>query len=651
MKIRNYILAAALFIFFNFTLKGQADFTTVTRLSFYSFEKQATILVHVPGSLKYSDVSIAISADESILCTWKGIPGKNILKFSFDITDTARQKTIKTEITAINGYRYISECLLTRLAHKPNEVKTDRLTGGLVVNGRPFFPFGFYCYSPVYPTLPEEEVVKGFNMISPYQRILPGNLDERRSYMDRCAALGMKVHYNLLSVSGGGGVGSKIDSLSPAQKKELLINEIKTFMDHPALLAWYIADEPTGNHVSPEFIEETYKLVRSIDPWHPVSVVFMAPFRSARDYARGTDIAMADPYPVPERPVSVVGDVTSLLSNEFEGEKPVWIVPQAFGGGELWEREPTSQELRSMTWQAIAKGARGIQFFIKSGLSSFPKSTTAWNECGRMAIEASVLTPWLLSDEETIQVRSGSKDIVVMSAVHDGQLVIIAVNRENRPEQVMLNAATGFTGRAAVMFENREVAVYNGSISDIIQPFGTLIYNIRLHKQEERVTEWKGNLIKDPGFESMTSPGIPTACYISSGGDRGATFFLDSREHAEGNYSLRLQTPSAGKSIAVKFFPVTVKTGHSYLVSLWAKTDPELRIKQDENDPHFAELRLGSFTKARFEPGSEWKQFIGIFKVPGDTIAQKKTNLVLTMPGQGTGWFDMIQMIEDPLIK
>ena len=97
------------------------------------------------------------------------------------------------------------------LNYKPNEVKTDRLTGGLIVNRRQFFPFGFYCYSPVYPTLPEEEVVKGFNMISPYQKIMPETLNERKAYMDRCAGLGMKVHYNLLSVSGGGGVGSKIE--------------------------------------------------------------------------------------------------------------------------------------------------------------------------------------------------------------------------------------------------------------------------------------------------------------------------------------------------------------------------------------------------------------------------------------------------------
>ena len=89
----------------------------------------------------------------------------------------------------------------------------------MIVNRRQFFPFGFYCYSPVSPTLPEEEIVKGFNMISPYQTILPETLKERKAYMDRCAELGMKVHYNLLSLSGGGGVDSKIGGPECRRKK------------------------------------------------------------------------------------------------------------------------------------------------------------------------------------------------------------------------------------------------------------------------------------------------------------------------------------------------------------------------------------------------------------------------------------------------
>ena len=148
---------------------------------------------------------------------------------------------------------------LVKLSPKANAVKIDRFTGGLLVNDLPFFPFGFYCYSPVQATLPEEEVVKGFNMISPYQRIAANTRDERRAYLDRAAELGMKVHFNLLSVSGGGGVGSSRDNTSSqSQKEKLLKEEIEAFMDHPALLAWYISDEPTGHGAEPDSLAQVY---------------------------------------------------------------------------------------------------------------------------------------------------------------------------------------------------------------------------------------------------------------------------------------------------------------------------------------------------------------------------------------------------------
>ena len=46
----------------------------------------------------------------------------------------------------------------------------------------------------------------------------------------------------------------RLKDLSDEEKRERLIDEIKTFRDHPALLAWYIADEPTGNKISPETV-------------------------------------------------------------------------------------------------------------------------------------------------------------------------------------------------------------------------------------------------------------------------------------------------------------------------------------------------------------------------------------------------------------
>jgi hypothetical protein len=638
------------------------SFRIYTRLSFYSFETNGEFLLHIPPVLSQNHLSINIYAGEKSLVTWSGIPEKNILRLPFTICFTQSVYRIDSRIgiTTGRGVIYQATTTLVILSYKPNEVKTDRLSGGLIVNRRQFFPFGFYCYSPVYPTLPEEEVVRGFNMISPYQKLLPETLQERKAYMDRCAQLGMKVHYNLLSVSGGGGVGSKMEGFTDAQKRELLIREIKTFMDHPALLAWYISDEPTGNKISPETLEDIYKVVKETDPWHPVSIVFMAPFLSSKKFKDAVDIVMADPYPIPDLPASMVGEVAGNLKKTFHGEKPVWIVPQAFGGGEWWGREPSIQEIRSMTYQSVINGATGIQYFVRHGLNSFPKSVSTWSECGRMALEIAEITPWLLSDEEANPAESFSKNITVTSKLHNGQLIILAVNKINEPQSAEIRIDGIGNTRAKVIFENRSVSINYGIISDIFPAFGSQVYLLDLNKSKEKIVPYTKNLITDPGFENISSTGIPAACYARPGGDRGATYFLDSREHFEGSHSLRIITPKANNSITLRFFPVTVTSGNSYLISVWAKADPEQRqsepISPEKSatakrvkEPQFVEISLGEFGKARFVPGSEWKQFVTFVTITTDTIPSFKANIILKMPGQGVAWFDMLQVIEDPL--
>ena len=664
MRIFKEYLLISILGFLPFMLSSQSvdstSFSIFSRQSFYTWEKEGEFLLHVPPVLIKKHLSVILKIGGETAASWNGIPDRNILRLPFFINQTPSVYKVEAtiNISAISKIIYLTKTDLIVLLYKSNEVKTDRLTGGLIVNKLPFFPFGFYCYSPVYPSLPEEEVVKGFNVISPYQKINKETLDERKAYMDRSAELGMKVHYNLLSVSGGGGVGSKIEGLTDKEKRERLIAEIKTFRDHPALLGWYISDEPNGTNVTPEQLEEIYRTIKENDPWHPVSIVFMSPFIAAKRYSDALDVVMADPYPIPDHPVSMPGDVADQLRTEFKGKRPSWIVPQAFGGGELWSREPTIQEIRSMTWQSIINGATGIQYFVRQGLNYFPKSSAMWSECGRMATEVAELTPWLLSDEMTLPVQSYSKNVIVSSRVHNGQLVIMAVNRINEPVSTSFRITGFYNGSARVLFENRFISVRSGVLSDQIAPFGSQVYLVNIKPDSKASEASNTNLIKDPGFEDLSSPGLPSACYARPGGDRGATYFLDTRDFLEGSHSLRIITPEENKGLAIRFFPIRVKAGSSYTISLWAKSDPEQRFSFVTNQeisrlyvktekPQYVEILLGEFGKARFIPDKEWREYVTFVTIPNDTLALFKTNLILKMPGKGVAWFDVVKVIED----
>jgi hypothetical protein len=265
-----------------------------------------------------------------------------------------------------------------------------------------------------------------------------------------------------------------------------------------------------------------------------------------------------------------------------------------------------------------------------------------------MALEIAEITPWLLSDEKPLIVTTSSGNVIISSALHKEQLLIIAVNKVNSPQKVDINISGSTLSTAKVLFENRSVPVYSGGFSDYLPAFGSQVYLINTRSIKQVIKPYKDNLIKDPGFEDISSVGVPASCYAWNEGDRGATYFLDSREHFEGNHSLRLITPQENKGIRLRFFPINIEKGRSYMLTIWAKTEPGLNGKKDA--PYF-ELGLGEFGKTRFYPGDEWQQFVTSVTIPADTIPSPRANTILRMPGKGTVWFDMIQVFKAIEIK
>jgi len=217
----------------------------------------------------------------------------------------------------------------------------------------------------------------------------------------------------------------------------------------------------------------------------------------------------------------------------------------------------------------------------------------------------------------------------------------------------------GFSsGKARLIFENRTISVAAGQIRDYISPYGSQVYLLDLRQRINAIAGSPENLLKDPGFEDISNPGVPAACYARPGGDRGATYFLDTREHHEGNHSVRLSTPGDGKGIALRLFPFRVKAGSSYAISVWAKSDPEqrlsdvtnqdsLRLYTGNHNPHYVEIELGVFGKSRFVPDQEWRRYMTFITIPSDTLKSFRTNLILKMPGQGVAWIDDMKVFEE----
>ena len=530
---------------------------------------------------------------------------------------------------------------LSRLPAKSNAVQIDLLTGGLIADGLPFFPFGFYC-TPV-DDLPEREIVHGFNMIGPYQSNLPASRAERKAYMDRCAQLGMRVQYAVNSLIGSGHNGARGLDMSDADKLALLREEVIAFRDHPALLSWYINDEPDGQGRPPAILEAAYKTIHELDPYHPISVVFMMPSK-AGDFRRTMDIAMTDPYPIPGPADKVIDDLSAYV-NAYRYEKSVWLVPQAFGGQEMWAREPTAQEIRLMTYMGLIGGAKGIQYYVHAAGNLNPQSVSAWSACSDLAVETAQMSSFLLSADPAPAVHCDDKKILTRVFRYKDNLLVVAANNENRPKPMQLSLDTALSLPAECWFENRSVPMENGRIQDLIGGYGTRVYLIRSGVPADSTLLLPGNLTLNPSFEKIVSPGLPigsnTTHTSRQKADPGATFFADPRQSLEGMFSLRLITPVDSGGDRIKLVPFVVNKGNSYTVSVWARARqqdkmPVLRLAIDAVGETHAYILTDS-----------WEKYSFSFTAPASSTSAILSFDLIT---RGTAWLDLLQVSPDPVI-
>lgn len=617
--------------------EAAASLQVFSKYNYYTSEDSATLVV-ASSELPSGSTTVRIATGDRVLIDGAAVEQLHqrikLPLADFPLGDSQLVVEVATEGQA----PLVDTVAISRLEPKSNEVKIDVETGGLIVNELPFFPYGFY--SGTVADLPDQEVVHGFNLIGPYQGNLPEGFAERKAYMDRCAELGMKVQYGVNSLIGSGHNGARGLDRTEEEKFELLKSEVLAFRDHPALLSWYINDEPDGQGRPSELMEKTYRFIRELDPYHPVSIVFMMPAKVGQ-FRNSMDIAMTDPYPIP-RSVTGVSDYVDQIGATFHFEKSLWLVPQAFGGSEMWPREPSAKELRVMTYLGLLHGARGIQYFMRTVEKTTPQSVSMWNVCRDMAQEVAEMTPFLLSDSLVATVKTNDPEVEARCFSYKNEKLVVAVNHSNTPKLINFELNTSDYQSADLWFENRSVELNDGQLTDFVDAMSTRVYRLDASGKASEVKR-EGNLIYNPGFEQVVSPGLATGQSLreSSHGetDPAATVFVDSRTQKEGLFSLRLVTPQDSTGKKVRFLPIILQKGNTYQVSVWAK-------QQKAAKASWFELSIPACRQLhQYQLSSDWKQYSFLFT--SDTTS---TNAILSLElvGQGTAWFDEVRVSQEP---
>lgn len=622
--------------------------TVVPGLMPYTTETEGELLITASDEFSGKSLTVDVSIGSRQLASKRKVEAGVRASIPLKLSDLAIGDNAVTCKLMCNGQELAAaKGNVIRLAHKPNVVKIDHRTNSMIADGRPFLPVGFYC-DDSFGTLAEEESLYGFNMISPYWSRpavrTPEELTKVKDLMDRCASVGVKVVYH---------IERACINLKGKELEDVIRPEIEMFRDHPALLAWYIADEPEYHSVTAEQLQDVYQMVKKLDPWHPIGVC-IADLRHMPKFTPSMDFIMSDAYPIPHLPVTRVADSMDRARKGTNNSMPVWDIPQVFGGGEFWFREPTAKEVRVMTYLALIHGATGIENFVRRPPLGNPNSLVLWNECRNLAMEISQLAPAILSGDPAPKISSNNPTVRARAFIDRGVMFILAANTVVQPTTVELTIEGGYSGKANVYFERRDVDVKSGVLSDIIDGFGTRVYAIPIGPMpKETLQPNPENLVFNYSCEEIVSPGTVSNCYGSRNGHPFANMMLDPFESVHGRHSVRMTVPGDRQSIGIiptlKRTPetelvelsgripgywYTYKTGDELTISVWAKGNrPGLVMR-------LSDICLEGFPK-EFTLTTEWQRYEVTAKVTRD---RRYPGLSFNLMSKGTAWLDMFEV-------
>ena len=192
-----------------------------------------------------------------------------------------------------------------------------------------------------------------------------------------------------------------------------------------------------------------YGVIADADPDHPaVGVIYQ--FAESRGYMPAHDVLGIDPYPVPKDAISRVLEETRVFAKQTFGLMPAWHVPQAFDWtvyGSKGARPPTEDEIRNMTWQAIAGGANGIIYYAYQAIQNKNAGkpfAESWAECCRVGEEVKRLFPVLLADPAEGFTVSGAPELLGWRAWRlDGKVYLLLVNATREKMSAALGVPAG----------------------------------------------------------------------------------------------------------------------------------------------------------------------------------------------------------------
>lgn len=316
------------------------------------------------------------------------------------------------------------------------------------INGRPFFCRG------IYRARPRDLAGTPFNLV-------PG-WDARGGYED---------------VPPGVWIMPDFTGLARAHILYQLPLAIAPLAEHPAVIGWYVCDEPDHEKwpVGPDEIKFATQLAHERDP-NRITMTVVMPWAASNLYrfADSVDVLATDSYPISDKKPSkvlAVAQATDWAVHATRGEKPVWLVVQGTA-------KATPGEEYAVTYLALTHGADGILYWEYEDAHRRPE---IWQTILRLGHEMQALENALVAQDAAQQPAPSDSRIHCLAKQTAEWLYVLCINSSHEPVGgVTIEVGHGLTGTAEVMFESRNATVRDGAIIDDFGPYQRHVYRIRL---------------------------------------------------------------------------------------------------------------------------------------------------------------------------
>ncbi len=351
--------------------------------------------------------------------------------------------------------------------------------GGIAHAGKPRFLLGMYG---VRKEDIAEMAAAGYDFVHAYNWDGPGSNESALEYLDEAHRHGIQAF-----------IGFDRARLR-AWDEAFVAERVAALGRHPALLAWYLFDEPDLGHqyVPPDQLRALYRLIKALDPNHPV-IVTVAQSHLVKEYHHSYDVYWSMDYGTTahvatnyDRHRALIGPRVPQMSivHCYDQKQPG---PNRGGNPDPAKFEPGPAMLRANAFMAIAHGSSGLcWWWWGQGSDAFltvAKVPTAWAALKETVRQIKELRPVLEAQRparQWVEKPAEGVEIHLWERKLPDRAVIIAVNRDPKPCDLTLRSSLlRGRARATVLFEERTVPVRDGRLSDHFAPLDVHVYEVR----------------------------------------------------------------------------------------------------------------------------------------------------------------------------